>query len=85
MVLGGALKGAEDALGGADVGVVDVAVDDVCAECIAVDGSAARVGPSTEFKEFLFLEQRESLLGRQAEGTLRDIGEDWAKVCGRGM
>jgi hypothetical protein len=44
VVVAVALEGAEDALGGADVGVVDVAVDDVGADRVAVDAAAAGVG-----------------------------------------
>ena len=84
VVLGCALEGAEDALGGADVGVVDVAVDDVGAEAVAVDGSAACVGPSAQLEEFLLLEEFEPLLGGEAESALGDVGQE-AGVEGVGV
>jgi hypothetical protein len=43
-----AAEGTERASGGADVGVVDVAVDHICANRIAVHVPAAGVGPSPE-------------------------------------
>ena len=48
VLVAGAFEGAEDAFGGADVGVVDVAVDDVGAEVVAVEVAAACVGVAAE-------------------------------------
>ena len=60
-----AAEGAEGAAGGADVGVVYIAVDDVGADAVAVDMAAAGVCVAAEFGEGLELEEFETLLGRE--------------------
>ncbi len=60
------LEGTEDALGGADVGVVDVAVDDEGADMVAVDYAAACVGIASQRVQGGAGQEFKPLLGGQA-------------------
>jgi len=72
---------AEDAFGGADVGVVDVAVDDVGAEVVAVDFFTSCVCVSAEGVEWCLCEELEGLFWGDACLALGDGAEE-AWVCG---
>jgi hypothetical protein len=82
VVLGVAAEGAERALGAAHVGVVDVPVDDVRADLVAVDRPAPRVGPPPEWVERHAGQEVEPLLGRQSGFPARDRGQQAGVIGG---
>ena len=83
-----ASKGAEGALGGTDVGVVDVSIDDVGTQVIAMEVAAAGVRPASKFLNRQFVIQPHGLLRGEPhlagddilqDGMVEDIciGLDW--------
>ena len=60
------LERTKDAFGGADVGVVDVSIDDVGADGIAVQRSAAAIGEVAQFLQRHPVVQIQCLLGGQS-------------------
>ena len=74
-----AVEGAEVADGGADVGVVDVAVDVVGAVRLGMQPARDGVGGAAQGVQVVAVEQRDALVGRQplaGDGLV----EDWSDV-----
>jgi hypothetical protein len=67
-----ASKGTEGAAGGAHVGVVDVAVDDVGADARTVQGPGPRVRPPAQLLDGQLVVEAEGLFGGHPQLTARD-------------
>jgi hypothetical protein len=67
-----ATEGAERALCSADVGVVDVSINDVCAYGVAVQRPGSSVSPTTQFTKGHLREQPHGLFGRESNFTGRN-------------
>jgi len=75
MVVGIAAEGAEGAMGGADVGVVNVSVDDVSADSVAVEESGALIGPFAKFVERCAVIEVERLIGGETGFAVDDCAQ----------
>ena len=72
MIFRVAAERAEGALGGADVRVVDVAIDDVGANMVAVYFAAAEVGPHAKIGEWHIAQDVQALFWGESSGTGND-------------